>query len=256
MTKIALIGYGKMGKTIESLSSKENITIISKVNTQEELTFNNVKDADVCIDFSHPSAVLKNIQKLSEMKKTMVIGTTGWHNDLESVKKIVNKNKIGALYSENFSIGVHLFLEIVKKAAQLINYHPNYDLGITEQHHNQKVDSPSGTAKQLGALLLSSIERKTKIKDSNQQSTTSTANITNSQTNTITSQLQPEDLSITSLRCGSITGSHSVLMHSVVDSITLTHEAHSRDGFALGAIQAAKWLKGKVGFYHLTDMLE
>lgn len=154
-----------------------------------------------------------------------MIGTTGWEKDLDSVQQHVEKAKIGLLFSPNFSFGVQIFYKIIAEAAALLASREEYDVGLIEQHHQQKRDHPSGTAKQLAAILQEKGMR------------------------------NKRDLSIASLRCGTIPGTHTVLFDSAVDTITLTHQAHNREGFAAGAVLAAEWLQGKRGFFTLDDML-
>ncbi len=218
--KIVLIGYGKMGKMIEQVSLQKGHSIVGRICSNDEISRNTIGDADVCIDFTHPSCVMDNIKKTTELRKNLVVGTTGWYDNLEQARKVVEASGIGFLYAPNFSVGVHLFMKIVSEAACLVN--DNYDVAGLEAHHREKVDQPSGTAKALAAIL------KDKIR---------------------------EDIPFTSLRCGSIPGTHSIIFDSPVDSITLTHQARNREGFAQGAVAAAEWLIEKKGFYTLEDML-
>jgi len=234
MTKIALIGYGKMGKKIKELAPKAGLEIVAIINSRKMITEEALKNADVCIEFSTPSAALENIKKLASLKKSMVIGTTGWYENLNQVKELIQQSDIGAVYAENFTVGIQMFTKIVERAAELLNHRPEYDVSIQEKHHNEKVDSPSGTALLLANTLLKTIERKKRV----------------------TSERPKEDeLLISAHRMGSVAGIHSVQIDSLSDTITLTHTAHSRDGFAMGALQAAKWLEGKKGFYHLKEIV-
>lgn len=154
-----------------------------------------------------------------------MIGTTGWEEHFDAVQQYVKKYQIGLLYSPNFSMGVQLFFKIVAEAASLIGPFESYDVGLLEEHHKHKLDRPSGTAKRLAEILTDRLQRK-------------------------------EELSVASLRCGSIPGTHTVLFDSTVDTITLTHQAHNREGFAAGAVLAAEWLQGKQGFFTMDDMLK
>jgi len=177
-----------------------------------------VLEADVCIDFTHPDAAVENIYRLAEQRKNIIMGTTGWYERLPEVEALVKKYQIGLLYSPNFSLGVNLFLRIVEEAAKrLLPF--NYHVAGVEWHHKEKVDSPSGTAL--------AIAKRTGV---------------------------PVDFA--SVRCGSIPGKHELLFDSKVDQITLTHEARSREGFAMGAVQAAEWLQGKTGLYTMEDMFK
>ena len=206
--KIALIGYGKMGKAIEKLVSGD---IVAKITSRS--SWEGVEKADVCIDFSHPEAVMENMKKVAALNKPAVIGTTGW--DLQELRSLVKREELGVIYAHNFSIGMHHFLSVVEKAAQELRA---YDVAISEMHHKQKVDAPSGTAH----LIAHACQR---------------------------------DVPISSLRVGTIPGTHSVIFDSQQDTITLTHQAHDRTAWALGAIEAAQWIQGKKGLFTLKEML-
>lgn len=235
MLKIGLVGYGKMGRLIEEAALQKGHCINAK--TSRHLDIASFKQSQVCIDFSHPESVMDNIRTLAAMGKNLVIGTTGWYDHLDEVKSLVSKYQIGFIYSPNFSVGVNLFLKVVEEAAALIDAFPDYDVGLFEAHHNQKADSPSGTAKAIADTLVQQIRRKTAITDNNS-----------------IGRISPNELHVTSLRCGSIPGTHSVIFDSPSDSITLTHQARDREGFARGAVTAAEWLNGKKGFYTIEDM--
>lgn len=222
--KLALIGYGKMGKMVEAAAKQKGHAIVSYCH--RDVTPSHLKEADLCIDFTHPSAAIPNLQIAAKQRKNYVMGTTGWYDALEEVRQIVSQHEIGFLYSPNFSIGVQLFLKIVSEAAALINEFPVYDVGITEEHHNKKVDSPSGTALAITNTLLVQMKNKSE-----------------------------EQLQVASLRCGSIPGTHTVHFDSPCDTITIKHQARNREGFAQGAVVAAEWLHGKKGFYTLADLL-
>lgn len=236
--KIALLGYGKMGRMIEEIALNKGHTIVSKLGSSQPLTEQNIQHADLCIDFSHPSCVMDHIHMVSHLGKNLVIGTTGWHEHLEQVKTIVNDTGIGFVYAPNFSLGVHLFLKIVEEAALLIDRFEDYDVGVVESHHNKKADSPSGTAKAMAELLLKNIRRKNSIVQDSVQG-----------------QIAPHELHMASIRYGSVPGTHSVMFDSAADTITLTHQARSREGFARGAVAAAEWLHGKKGFYTIQDLI-
>ena len=221
--KIALIGYGKMGKMIEEAALQKGHSISAKFSPRKQLlTENSLSHADVCIDFSHPDCIFENIKMMASMGKSIVVGTTGWDHHLDEVRELVEKNNIGLIYSANFSIGVTLFFEIVSHAASLIGEFDGYDVGISEEHHRHKADSPSGTALVLSRLI---------------------------------HKIQEKRPPISSLRCGSIPGMHSVCFDSAHDTITLMHQARNRQGFAQGAVSAAEWLLGKRGFFTLEQMV-
>lgn len=205
---LALIGYGKMGRMVETAALQRHHKLVSE------------DEADVCIDFTHPDSAVENIKRLSGKKKNIIMGTTGWYDRLPEVQKIIEENQTSLLYSANFSLGVNLFLQIVEEAAKKFLAHSHYSVGGIEMHHSEKKDAPSGTAL--------SIEKKV-----------------------------GKPVNFTSVRCGSIPGTHTLFFDSPVDVITLTHEARSREGFALGAVQAAEWLHGKKsGLYTMEDLFK
>lgn len=220
--KIVLIGYGKMGFMVEQAAMRRGHEVVAICGSSHERSSGRgiseklVAEADVCIDFSHPDIVIKHIEILTALKKTMVIGTTGWDAHLPSVSESVAKAQIGLIHGPNFSLGVNLFYRIVANAAALLR---DYDAGIMEEHHRHKADSPSGTARQLAHLLQKPVE------------------------------------DVGSVRYGSVPGTHRVLFDSPVDSIVLEHIARNREGFANGAISAAEWIHGKTGVYTVDDMI-
>lgn len=209
---IALFGHGKMGEMVEACALQRGHSLVKDRD-----------NPDLFIDFTVPDAVLGNVRKAVALKKNIVIGTTGWEAHFNEVRKIVENEGIGLLYSPNFSIGIHLFAQIVKEAAQLIDSFEEYDIGLIESHHKQKIDSPSGTAKMLLQTLNQNLQRK-------------------------------QTVQTTSFRCGSIPGTHTVIFDSPADTIQITHEARNREGFALGAVKAAEWLHGKKGLYQFEDI--
>lgn len=240
---LALIGYGKMGKEIERLARERGLKITQVFDVGENpdgsaLTKETLKSVDVCIDFSSPEAVMTNIEAVAQCGKNMVVGTTGWYDRLDYVRKLVKEKKIGFLYASNFSLGVNIFTQIVMDAAHLLEKYPQYDVSISEIHHKGKADSPSGTALTLGSTILQAIKRKSDLV-----------------TDTAHAAIKPHQLHVTSTRVGAVTGKHTVLFDSDADQIELIHTAKSRAGFALGAIVAAEWLKGKKGFYTMRDVL-
>lgn len=226
-----------MGRLIEKIGVERGHTIAAKLSTANLASFEGeIAQVDLCIDFSHPDCVVENIRRVAHQGKNIVVGTTGWYDDVEEVKRIVRDHSIGLLYGPNFSLGVHLFLQIVAEAARRIDAFSQYDVGIVEQHHQQKVDSPSGTAKAIASVILDQVKRKTKVVDH--------------------PSLNPNELSISSLRCGAVPGTHTVIIDAPEDTIRLTHEARNREGFALGAIIAAEWLQGKKGIFTVEDLFK
>jgi len=240
---IALIGYGKMGKQIEEVAVSRKINI-KQIFTEENnlrgigITKQSLKDVDVCIDFSVPAAVLDNIESVADCGKNIVVGTTGWYDKIEDAKQIVKAKKIGLLYASNFSLGMNIFYQIVSSSAHLIDKFEYYDAAVSEIHHSGKADSPSGTALTIGQLLLHHLHRKKEVLHE-----------------TPNAMVKPEQLHITSTRVGHVVGTHRVMFDSDADCIELVHTAKSRSGFALGALLAAEWLKGKRGIFTMKDVL-
>ncbi len=243
--KIAIVGYGQMGKMIEEAAKERGVTVVSTIdpNTKDakfkEITKESLHDVDVCIDFTHPSVIMGNIKKYCELKKNVVIGTTGWYEHMSDVKSMVKNAGIGCIWSGNFSIGVNMFFKIIEEAAKVANNLDDYDIMGVEYHHNKKADSPSGTMKMIGDILLNNIERK------------KTAVYT-----MLERQIKPDEIQLSSVRGGKIPGIHEITFDSDADSITLTHTARTRKGFAKGAVMAAEFLNGKKGFYTINDLMD
>jgi len=235
---IALIGYGKMGKEIESVAIAQGDTIVRTFDIDRQADAVSLADVDVCIEFSTPDTVVRNIEIAVEAKKNIVVGTTGWYAKLPDVKRLVEKSgQSGLLYSANFSIGVNMFFRMAAAAAELMQNASEYDPYIHELHHRQKADSPSGTALRLSEILLSRIKRKT-----------------HSVTQRMDGKIPAEALHVTSTRVGTFAGTHTVGFDSESDLIELTHTARNRRGFARGAVLAARWLHGKKGVFTMDDV--
>jgi len=250
--KIALVGYGKMGKMIEQIARAQGHTICAIVDPfaedtpagiplSKKIDEANLDGTDAAIEFSIPATVCANITALSRKKIPVVTGTTGWHDRLDEVSRAVEKEGSSLLWASNFSIGVNLFYRIAWFASELLNNFPEYDAGGFEAHHNKKLDSPSGTAKTLAEGVLSRIDRKKKIV-----------------WETMNRKPQEDELHFPSLRLGSVPGQHSLFFDSPADTIEITHTARSREGFASGAVHAAKWLTAekRQGVFTLDDMLK
>lgn len=241
---VALIGYGKMGKEVESLAPAQGVQVVARFDIENNrngsgLTSESLKDVQVCIDFSVPAEVLTNIQRVADCRKNLVVGTTGWYDKLEQAKRIVQENGVGLVYAANFSIGVNLFLKLIEDAAKKFSRFQEYDVSVQEIHHKDKLDSPSGTALEIGRTLLRVFPRKKELLTKNAEG-----------------KIKPEQLHLSSTRAGSFTGVHTVLFDSPADTIELKHTAKSRAGFALGALLAARWINGKRGFYSIEDVLK
>ncbi len=234
---IALIGYGKMGKEIESLAPSKNLLVVKKFDRQNSLAIEKLQSIDVAIDFSSPSCVKKNIELCAGAGIAMVVGTTGWQSELDDVKRIVMKSGIGFIYASNFSIGVNLFFKIVQNATKMVDAFDHYDVSLHEIHHRQKLDSPSGTAITLGEKIIEKWSRKKRISEPREN------------------PIPKDVLQITSARVGSVPGTHAVTFDSAEDSIELIHTARNRRGFALGALLAAEWIRDKKGVFTMEDVL-
>lgn len=244
MVKIALIGYGKMGKIIESMAKEKGheICVIIDPNCEgcgKEINESTLKDAEVCIDYTHPSVIIDNIKKVAAAGKNVVVGTTGWYDKMDDVKKIVEDSGIGLIWSGNFSIGVNAFFKIIENAAEIFNNLDNYDVMANELHHKNKADSPSGTASMIGDILVKGIDRKDKVV-----------------VEMLDRKIEDNEIHVASVRGGSIPGTHSVLFDSLQDTIELKHTARGREGFAFGSVLAAEFLNGKKGFFGIDDLMK
>lgn len=226
-----------MGKTIERLAEAKGHEIVLKINIDniEEFTAENLKKADVAIEFSQPESAFENIKKCLEANLPVVSGTTAWLDKLEAAKAICTENDGAFMYGSNFSIGVNIFFEVNRYLAKMMNPQAQYEPTLHEVHHTNKLDAPSGTGITLAEGVLENIDRK--------------ANWVNRSTET------NEELALTSERIDPAPGTHSVAYDSDIDTIEIKHTAHSREGFAGGAILAAEWLIGKKGYFTMRDLL-
>lgn len=229
--KIALLGYGKMGKTIERLAQERGHEIVLKIT--DNIEQQDIVKADVAIDFSVPNAAFKNITTCFNHQVPVISGTTGWLSRYDEAVELCNKKGAAFIYASNFSLGVNLFFELNKKLASLMNKFPEYKVAIEEIHHTQKLDAPSGTAITLAEQIIEQTGKKGWKLD----------------------EAGEEEIPITAKRIDSVPGTHIITYDSPIDSIKIEHEAHSRDGFALGAIIAAEWLKDKKGVFTMKDVL-
>ncbi|MEO8853374.1 MAG: 4-hydroxy-tetrahydrodipicolinate reductase [Ginsengibacter sp.] len=234
--KIALLGYGKMGHVIEEIALKRGHKIVLKINDEnlEDLTKDNIKKAEVAIEFSNPESAVSNILFCLNENIPVVCGTTGWLSELKKIEDECYKMNGSFLYASNFSIGVNIFFEINKKLAALMKPHSSYNVSMEEIHHTQKKDAPSGTAITLAEQITS----------------------TGKKTKWINSAAENEkDLSIISKRIDEVPGTHSVKYFSPVDDIEIIHTAHNRKGFAEGAVLAAEFIVDKKGIFTMKDVL-
>ncbi|RZJ81051.1 MAG: 4-hydroxy-tetrahydrodipicolinate reductase [Flavobacterium sp.] len=241
--RIALLGYGKMGQIIERFAIERGHEIVLKISIDnvEDFTTENLQKADVAIDFSAPDAAVANIYKCFEASLPVVVGTTGWYGNLQEIKNDCLSSNNTLLYGSNFSIGVNLFFHLNKVLAKLMNNYPAYEVQVEEIHHTQKLDAPSGTAMTIAEDIIEEIDRKSEW--------------LNEVVGTpIPDVIKNEQLLIESHRIENVPGTHTVVYSSEVDDIEIKHTAHSRAGFALGAIVAAEWLENKKGFYNIADV--
>lgn len=241
--KLALLGYGKMGQIIERFAVERGHEVVLKINVdnKEELTTANLSKADVAIDFSAPAAALDNIYACFDANIPVVVGTTGWYGQLQEVKNDCLNGNHTLLYGSNFSIGVNLFFHINQVMAKIMNNYPQYDVQVEEIHHTQKLDAPSGTAMTIAEGIIDNLDSKSEWVNEVEGAAFDVA-------------LKNEQLLINSLRIGEVPGTHTVVYSSEVDDIELKHTAHSRAGFALGAVVAAEWVEHRQGFYTIADI--
>lgn len=235
--KIALLGYGKMGKAIEAIAVNRKHEICLKIDSSnaKELNAETLKEADVAIEFSRPDVALKNISLCLESNVPIVVGTTGWYEKYSEIKEQFEEQKGALLTATNFSVGVNLFFELNKKLAQLMSPISDYKARITEVHHTEKLDSPSGTAISLAEQIIDNHATYSawKNEESNQAS----------------------DLVIESIREHDVKGTHEIVYESAIDRISIEHFAKNREGFALGAVIAAEFLKNNTGVFTMKDVL-
>lgn len=245
--RVALIGYGKMGKMIEAYALEAGHKVVAKIDpfaagaSHAQISRDSLGNADVAIEFSTPKSAVANIEAALAVGTPLVVGTTGWLGDLEKVGKMVAERQASLVYGANYSIGVNLFYKIVAEACKIMNGQGLYDVGGFEAHHNQKADSPSGTAKSLAKIVLANIDSKKRL-------------VSESLTDR---RPDKEEFHFSSLRLGSVPGTHSIIFDSSADSIELTHTARSREGFARGALKAAEWLaaSGRKGLIPVEETL-
>jgi len=236
--KIALIGYGKMGKTIERIAKERGHEIVSIIDVDNTDDFDSdaFKSAEVAIEFTAPQVALNNYRRAFASGVAVVSGTTGWTDELPTLKKEIQKGNKTLFWSSNFSLGVNVFMAVNKYLAGIMNQFPTYNVEMTEVHHIQKLDAPSGTAITLAEDILEKLDRKnTWVKET---------------------QTSPSEMAVKSIREGQVPGIHTIRYESEVDSITITHDTKNREGLALGAVVAAEYTAGKNGFLGMKDMLK
>lgn len=239
--KIILIGYGKMGQTIEKIALDKGHEIVAKIdkdNLAELANFDHTT-ADVAIEFTQPESAVSNLKTCFSNGIPVVCGTTGWLEERTAVEKACTAANGGFFYASNFSIGVNIFFHLNKYLAKMMNSQPQYEMDVEESHHIHKKDAPSGTAITIAEGILENLDRKDQWKLDEEGT-----------------ELQTNELGITAHRLDEVPGTHQVSYSSEIDSIEISHTAHSRQGFAQGAVLAAEWMVGKTGIYGMDDMLD
>ena len=233
--KVALLGYGKMGKEIESILLERGHSVDFILNSEGKQKGDDLGGIDIAIEFSTPATVLDNINACFDVSIPIVTGTTGWDQNLDEIAKKCKEGNNTLFYASNFSVGVNIFFAINKKLAEIMNTHPEYNISMEETHHSEKLDAPSGTAITLANDVLSNISRK--------------SNWIN------TGHPDESDIKISSNREGEVPGTHIINYESSIDHIEIKHAAKNRRGFALGAVLAAEWVKDKKGVFNMTNFL-
>ncbi len=236
--KIALIGYGKMGKEIEQIALQRNHTfpLIIDINNQDDLTIENLYGVDVAIEFTSPETAVGNIKKCFAAGVPVVCGSTGWHDQFEEVKAQCMRENKTLFYTSNYSLGVNIFFKMNEYLAKMMNNFPQYEIEMEEIHHTQKLDAPSGTAISLAEGIIKNVDRKTKWE--------------------LDQQSDEEAIKITAVRRETVPGTHIILYESEIDFIEITHSAKNRKGLALGAVLAAEFVIGKKGVLTMDDLLK
>ena len=234
--KIALFGYGKMGKEIEQIALQRNHTIVLKIDKKniENVTTQQLQQADVAIEFSTPNTVIENMYKCFDANLPIVAGTTGWYTNFDEIKSACLKNNQSFFYATNFSLGVNLFFKMNEQLAKMMNNFPDYEVAMQEVHHVHKLDKPSGTAITTAEKIMANNSQKNKWSIENNTD---------------------KNLFIDVVRKDEVPGTHTVSYTSAVDEISITHKAYNRKGFALGAVLAAEFIQNKKGVYTMSDLL-
>lgn len=232
--KVALIGYGKMGKAIETILTERNHTVIARFGSKG-INEAELKLADVAIEFTRPEVAFSNLQACFNNQIPVITGTTGWLEDYDEAIKMCSDKNSALLYASNFSLGVNIFFELNKQLAKMMNTQSDYGVSIEEIHHTEKLDAPSGTAISLAEQITQEIEEKT---------------------NWTMEEPKFSEIPISAKRISGVPGTHTIEYTSTIDTIEIKHTAHSRKGFALGAVIAAEFINGKKGIYQMKDVLK
>ncbi len=233
--KILLVGYGKMGKTIERVATDRGHEIAGRIDIDNQHEFDKAS-ADVAIEFSHPDAAFENVKKCLMRGIPVVCGTTGWLNKKNEIERLANEKDGTFFYASNYSLGVNIFFKVNEYLAKIMNNFDAYDIQLEEIHHTEKKDAPSGTAITLAEGVLKNVTRKKQWVNSEGK--------------------ESAELGIKSFRIGTVPGTHTVKYTSLMDDIEIKHTAHTREAFALGAVMVAEWIKAKKGVLNMDDFLK
>jgi len=235
--KIALFGYGKMGKEIEQIALRRSHEIGLKIdeNNIGSVTKSALQKCDAAIEFSTPHSAIANMEKCFDAGVPVIVGTTGWYGKAEEVKKTCLDKNGCLFYTSNFSIGVNVFFKLNEHLAKMMNSYPDYNVSMEEIHHIHKLDAPSGTAISLAKQIIENVVRKKVYVNAKSK--------------------KPEELEIISRRTDEVPGTHAVKYSSAIDDIEIIHTAHNRKGFAMGAVLAAEFVKDKKGIYGMSDLM-
>jgi 4-hydroxy-tetrahydrodipicolinate reductase len=242
--RIALVGYGRMGRAVEQASVARGHEVVARIDLADNpdgrgIVAETLNGADVAVEFSVPEAAPANITALAACGSDVVSGTTGWYDRLEEVRAAVKAADSGLIYAPNFSLGMQLFFRLVRLAARLSDRLEGYDAYVLEAHHRRKQDHPSGTARRLAEILLAELSGKERWELGLREG-----------------PIDPAVLQVSAVRAGEIPGTHTVGLEGLDDRIEVRHEARGRAGFARGAVAAAEWIRGRSGIFTLDDMLE
>jgi len=238
--RLALVGYGKMGKEVERIALERGMEVTARVDVDTpSLAVDGVRNADVVIHFAFPATVVNHISELAALRKSVVLGTTGWQKERSAIEHAVKASGIGLVHSSNFSIGVNLLNRLVREAGLLMNRLAEYDVAVHEIHHKDKLDAPSGTALSIASILLETVKRKKELLPGSPDG-----------------RIRPDQLQVSSGRYGSVVGMHRVVFDSAADTLEIVHTAKNRSGFALGAVLAAEWIRDRHGMFTFEEVLE
>ncbi len=240
--KIALVGYGKMGKAIEKEAVARGHEISFRIGRKapEKIKALSPENTDAIIEFTHPESIMGNFELLLPKGIPLITGTTGWTDRFKKVKKMVDKHQATLLYGSNFSVGVNILFQLNQLLATLMNRYDAYDCFVEERHHQHKADAPSGTAETLALQIINRLDRKERLATEELR----------------TRPPKPKELSVGYVRSGEIYGEHTVAYTSIIDSLQIHHRAHNRRGFALGAVIGAEWIIGKKGIHDFQELFE